>query len=162
MYSLDKFHEKSKEDIIRVLNQVKANYDSLKKDCNKLQDEKSDIKKELAKREKELTVIYKLGSLIESQNNTLLLPEILAKIVTIIPSGWQYPEITCAKITLGKDEYKTENFKTSQWRQSETVFIDNQPEGTIEVFYLEQKPDEFEGLFKRRVEFVKSNCREIG
>ncbi len=79
MYSLDKFHEKSKEDIIRVLSQVKANYNSLQQSFNKLQDEKSDIKKELAKREKELTVIYKLGSLME--NNTLLLPEILVKIV---------------------------------------------------------------------------------
>ena len=145
MYSSDNFQNKSKEELILELNQIKADYDTLKKSCGKIENEKTKIKNDLEKRKNELQTIHKLSSLLE--NNDLSLPEIVKKVVNIIPSGWQYPEITCAKITLGKEEYKTKNFNTSEWKQSESVLVDHQQTGTIEIYYLEQKPDKFEGPF---------------
>ncbi len=145
MYSLDNFQNKSKEELILELNQITANYDSLKQSFTKLKDKKSEVENRLTKSQNELQVIYKLSSVLEK--NELSLPEILAEIVKIIPLGWQYPEITCVRITLGKDEYRTENFKTSPWKQSNEIFIDDQRRGTIEIFYLDHKPDVFEGPF---------------
>ena len=51
---------------------------------------------ELAERVKELNCLFEISRLVEKRKLTL--DEILQGIVDLIPSAWQYPDITCAKI----------------------------------------------------------------
>ena len=126
-----KLQNKSKEELIRELSKLKA--------------ENFQLQKELFKQGKELNFIGEISSLVGNDN--LNLKEILQETVNLIPSGWQYPEITCARILLDNREYKTSNFKPSQWKQSESISIENKTNGVVEVFYIEEKPEEFEGPF---------------
>lgn len=67
----------------------------------------------------------------------------------LLPAAWQYPEITCARVTFEGKEYVTPNFKTSQWRQATDIFAADKKEGLVEVYYLEEKPVIDEGPFLR-------------
>ncbi|MCK4717024.1 MAG: nucleotidyltransferase domain-containing protein, partial [Thermoplasmata archaeon] len=53
----------------------------------------------------------------------------------------------CARITIGEDEYTTENFTETEWKQSSTIRIGGEEKGFIDVFYLEEKPVLDEGPF---------------
>jgi DNA-binding CsgD family transcriptional regulator len=66
-----------------------------------------------------------------------------------LPPSWQYPEITCARITFQGKTYKTEGFKVTKWRQAARIMMFNEPVGEVEVFYTQQKPALYEGPFLR-------------
>jgi PAS domain S-box-containing protein len=100
------------------------------------------LKKE---REKELRILYGLSRIIEREGITL--DEVYQELTNILPAGWQYPEITYARIVMGDSEFRTENFTESAWKQSAPVKVKGSVVGRIEVGYLEQKPKEDEGPF---------------
>ncbi|MFC1650882.1 PAS domain S-box protein [Candidatus Latescibacterota bacterium] len=100
---------------------------------------------DLGERVKELNCLFGISKLIEQKSNT---PEqIYKQSVELIPPGWQYPEITCAKITVDGKEYSTKNFKKTKWRQSSNIKISEETVGVIDVFYLKKMPDADEGPF---------------
>ncbi|KKK75387.1 hypothetical protein LCGC14_2874220, partial [marine sediment metagenome] len=70
-------------------------------------------------------------------------------IVNLIPPAWQYPEITCARILLQGKEFKTEDFETSVWNQVSNIKVYGKMNGTVEVYYTEEKPTDFEGPFMK-------------
>jgi len=100
---------------------------------------------ELGERVKELNCLYGLSNLFERPG--ISLEEILQETVELIPPSWQYPDITCARITLESLEYKTQNFKESAWRQASDILVHGTRTGVLEVFYLEEKPEIDEGPF---------------
>ena len=63
----------------------------------------------LRQRVKELNCLYGISHLVEKRG--ISLEEIIQGTVDLIPSGWQYPEITCARIIMGDQEFKTKNFR---------------------------------------------------
>ena len=75
------------------------------------------------------------------------LEKILEAIVGLIPEGWQYPEITCARITYEGREFKCPDFKETPWKQSRDLLLKGKKVGLLEVFYLEEKPAGDEGPF---------------
>jgi hypothetical protein len=77
----------------------------------------------LKERVKELNCLYSLTSIVK--NNGLSFDEALNKIVNLIPPAWQYPDITCAKITIGNKEYKTKNFSETKWSQISNIISSN-------------------------------------
>ncbi len=100
----------------------------------------------LKERVKELDCLYGLTSIVKDR--TLSTDEALQKIIKLIPPAWQYPDITCARITTDNKEYKTNNFKETKWSQVSNVIADNKKIGTLEVYYLEEKPELDEGSFQ--------------
>ncbi len=96
-------------------------------------------------RVKELNCLYSISSIVEEAEKSV--DQIMQNIVDIIPSSWQYPQITCAKITLKEGAYKTVNFKKSKWVQSTPIEIHGKKAGIVEVFYLEEKLTLYEGPF---------------
>ena len=56
-----------------------------------------------------------------------------------MPPAWQFPEVTCARITYDKQLYKTENFKETEWKLATQVEV-NEKLMEIEVYYLEDNP----------------------
>ena len=99
----------------------------------------------LGKRTKELSHLYRLSDLVTREN--ISEKDFLQELVNLIPSAWQYPEIACARIVFDKEEFKTENFRKTDWIQSSEIKIKNKPAGHIEVCYFENKPEEYEGPF---------------
>jgi light-regulated signal transduction histidine kinase (bacteriophytochrome) len=68
-------------------------------------------------------------------------------VVGFISSGWQYPQITCARITVNGKEFKTDNFKVTEWKQSSNIEVKGKKLGALEVYYLKEKPEIDEGPF---------------
>ncbi|MEF8848789.1 MAG: PEP/pyruvate-binding domain-containing protein [Candidatus Thermoplasmatota archaeon] len=100
----------------------------------------------LQERVKELNCLYGLTKIVKDE--TLSEGEALQKIVDLIPPSWQYPEDTCARININNiGTFKTDNFKETKWSQISNIFLEDKKIGTIEVYYLEEKPKRDEGPF---------------
>ena len=113
-----------------------------KKNTNRSTHEQMDKLKE---RVKELDCLYGLTEIVKNKN--LSQDEVLNKIIKLIPPAWQYPSITCSRITVEGKEYKTKNFKETKWSQVSNIIVDDKKIGTLEVYYLEEKPQVDEGPF---------------
>jgi PAS domain S-box-containing protein len=100
----------------------------------------------LGERVKELNCLYTISALVEKPG--ISLEEILRGTVEIIPPSWQFPEITGARIILGGQEFKTENFsEVSLWQQTAEIKVHDQRNGTVQVCYIEQRGQSDEGPF---------------
>ena len=100
---------------------------------------------DLKERVKELNCLWEISNLVEKPDISL---EVIIKgIVNLLPSAWQYPQITCARIILEAKEYKTKNFKETTWKQSSDIMVHQKPVGTVVVYYLEERPQRDEGPF---------------
>jgi len=100
---------------------------------------------ELKERVKELDCLYGLTEIVSDKSLTK--NEALQKIIELIPPAWQYPEITCARLTVEGKEFKTKNFKETKWSQVSNIIVDDRKIGALEVYYLEEKPQLIEGPF---------------
>lgn len=99
----------------------------------------------LGERVKELNCLYSISRLMEVSPASL--EEILQGAVDLIPPSWQYPEVACARITIGDEQYTTRGFRETEWRQVSSVNVEDGPVGSVEVCYLEKRPDSAEGPF---------------
>ncbi|MDZ7743974.1 MAG: hypothetical protein U5Q03_20130 [Bacteroidota bacterium] len=89
----------------------------------------------LMEREKELNCLYKAEAILrESTSGT---EEILKEIVKIIPSGWQFSTVCEARILYMDKEFKTEDFKETEWMQFADIVVDENIVGRIEVVYTQ-------------------------
>ncbi len=93
---------------------------------------------------KELRAINQTSRLIAQG---LSIDETLQKICNILPKSWQYPQNTAVRIRYEDKEYLTRNFRETVWIQKENFITIDNKKGTIEVFYLKEFPDCYEGPF---------------
>ena len=100
---------------------------------------------ELRERVKELDCLYSISRLLDQRD--ISEDEIIQRVVDLIPSAWQYPDITCARITLEDHESKTENFGEAVSKQTADVIVFGNIMGSLEVGYLQERPEEYEGPF---------------
>jgi len=119
----------------------------LKTYMNRIEGEQELAKKmhDLGERVKEQTLFYKTSSLI--QNDSLAISDVLQNVVNLIPPGWQYPEITGARILYGDIVISTENYRLTSWIQTSSFVTRTGKSGKVEVVYLSEKPPEHEGPF---------------
>jgi len=99
----------------------------------------------LGERVKELDCLYGLSSLVETPG--ISLAEILQGCAELLPPTCQYPQITCARITLGSREYKTGNFRETKRKLAGEIKVEGKRAGSVEVFYLEEQPKSDRGPF---------------
>jgi len=100
---------------------------------------------DLGERVKELNCLYGISQLIGRQG--MQLQEILQGAADLIPSAYQYPDVACARITLNGQEFRTQNYRETVWRQAADLLVRRQRVGALEVCYLEEKPEADEGPF---------------
>ncbi|HEY4491353.1 MAG TPA: histidine kinase, partial [Acidobacteriota bacterium] len=112
---------------------------------NNLEDDLRQCRHDLRERTKELQCIYGISSIVEDE--TLSLDEMLSRAVQFIPPAWQYPETTCARIVFNGRIYGTANFQNTRWKQSAAIVVHGKEHGTLEVCYLEERPQSDEGPF---------------
>jgi PAS domain S-box-containing protein len=101
----------------------------------------------LRERVKELNCLYGISKLVEQENITI--GEIVQGTADIIPPSWQYPEITCARIKLDGQRYRSDNFTETKWLQSQEIIVSGEKVGEIDVYYLVEKSEIDEGPFLR-------------
>ncbi|MCP4725926.1 MAG: PAS domain S-box protein [bacterium] len=127
----------------------------------KAEEERENLLDNVGKRVKELGCLYEISRLIEKPG--ISIEEILREAVNLIPSGWNYPEITCSRIVLDNKEYETKNFKRSKWKQSADIIVHEKTVGAIEVYYLKEKPELDEGPFvKEERDLINELAERIG
>jgi PAS domain S-box-containing protein len=102
-------------------------------------------KYQLFERVKELNCLHTHARLLEQPD--LALEALCQMTVDLMPPAWQYPEITCASLKVGNYRYTTTNFEATTWSLKSDVFADQEYFGSLEVFYLEAKPEAAEGPF---------------
>lgn len=103
--------------------------------------------KDLDNRIKALDCLYGISYLRDDQR--LSLEDTLQGIVDLLPPSWQFPEITCARIILDKEQYVTENFTVSPWKQVGRIRMHGETVGRVEIYYTEARPERDEGPFTR-------------
>jgi diguanylate cyclase (GGDEF)-like protein/PAS domain S-box-containing protein len=114
-----------------------------------------ELRFDLKERVKELAGLYRISEAAEEYN--LEQDQLLAKIVAEIPASYQYPEDCTARITYRGKIYETDNFRETEWMQSQELTIDDQPVGKIEVSYLSEHPKEYSGTVFLKEEFELIN-----
>ena len=117
----------------------------------------------LRERIKELNCLYDISIFRDAADFSL--DAVLQTVVDFIPPAIQYPEITCARLIFGGYEVTTKNFKDTRWKLSHEITINNKCIGTLEVCYLEEKPELDEGPFlkeaKNLINAVAENIAKI-
>jgi signal transduction histidine kinase len=104
---------------------------------------------DLGERVKELSCLYGISSLAGRQG--ISLEGILQGIVDLIPASWQYPGITAARVILEGQEFRTRDFReAATWRQAADIMVHGQRSGSVEVCYLEERPEGDEGPFLKQ------------
>ena len=123
--------------------------------------EQENLRHDMGKRIKELQCLYGIAEI--SRKPGITIDELFKETVDLLPPGWQYPEIACARITVSGNVYKTKNFKETQWTQKEDIYNNREIIGTIEICYLNEKPHEFEGPFlKEERDLINDIARQLG
>jgi PAS domain S-box-containing protein len=140
--------DKSKAELIREIKELRERIQVLESESDADRTRASlDQARALEERIKELNCLFGISHL--AQQPGITLGEIAVGTVDLIPPAWKYPSITCARIILGDQEFKTQNFRATRWKQSQTVAAYGKPVGRVEVFYLEKMPAGDEGPFLR-------------
>ena len=89
----------------------------------------------LGERVKELNCINRISAILQQYEQPLR--ERLSRVVEAIPPGWQYPEITAARIILEDESCSTSNFRMTRWRLEQEIAIKGRRCGVVEVCLLE-------------------------
>jgi PAS domain S-box-containing protein len=112
-------------------------------------------------RVKGLNCLYGLSELVEQRDITL--EGIFRGLAELMRPAWQYPEITCARVVFEDEEFKTENFKRTRWKQSADIKVHGRKAGTVEAYYLEKKPKIDEGPFlKEERKLIETITKRLG
>lgn len=116
---------------------------------------------ELGERVKELNCLYNISNLVETPG--ISLEEILQGTVNLIPPSWQHPNITCARIILEGQEFRTDNFRETVWKQVNSIVVHSEQLGTVEVSSLEARPESNEGFFlKEERSLLNAVAEQLG
>ena len=99
----------------------------------------------LDERVKVLTALYTISKLFKKPG--ISLEDIFQGAVEIIPPSWQYSEITCSRIIQNENEYKTEIFEKTNWKQSQEIVVTNKKTGILEVYISRKNQRSLKALF---------------
>lgn len=91
----------------------------------------------LGERQKELRCLYTVLTL--SNKNNLTVEQCLQGMADAMPPALQFPDITCARITLPNGQFAAGDFRDTPWRLTSPIKVKGKPLGSVEVVYLEEK-----------------------
>jgi len=116
---------------------------------------------DLGERIKELNCLYSILTI--CSNPGISMEEIFQRTVEVIPPAWQHPEITCSQIIIDDNPYKAGNFKETRWKQSSDILVTGKQVGTLDICYLEERPQMDEGPFlKEEKELINVIAEMMG
>ena len=102
----------------------------------------------LQERAKELSCLYRIDEILADAD--LPLEEAAQLLVDALPSGWMYPEICCARLSVRDlTAISCGCFAETSWFLKSPITEDDEAVGELVVFYREEKPVADEGPFLR-------------
>ena len=125
---------------------------------DRIQVGKESLDKALRERVKELDCLYRVSKSIQKNDNSIA--AVLTDLTVILPGAWQYPEITCVRVGFKEDVYTSANFQVSEWKQGANIDVFGEKYGDIEIYYLEERPNAFEGPFLKEERFMLNTIAE--
>lgn len=115
----------------------------------------------LHERVKELTCLYSIARVVE--DGTASVDAVIGRIVTLLPPGWQFPEIAVARIALDGQEYATDGFEAARRRQVARIVVNGASRGTVEVGYIADVEHAANAMFLKEEEhLIEGVARELG
>ncbi len=110
---------------------------------------------------KELECLHSITNL--SIDQKLSLEDILQRAAECIPSGFQYPEIICAKISYQNRPYTTNNFRKSKWKLASPIKVKGNEVGSVEVYYLKKPVRKIgDSFLLEKKDLIISISRQLG
>ncbi|WP_370575592.1 PAS domain S-box protein [Methanomethylovorans sp.] len=106
----------------------------------------------------EIECICKISGIIANNDN---FKYVMQQVVGTLPSGFQFPSITCIRIKVNGRIFKTSRFKITPWKLSCSCAPPGSEVVSAEVFYLDERPEADEGPFlsgERTMLFSICNC----
>jgi len=116
------------------------------------------LKIESLERLKELSTINRTTAIMKEGK---AVNETLQKVAYILPDGWQFPEFTKARIIYGRNEYLSNEFKTTGWKLSQDFTTIDNTKGSIEIYYTKSFPNADEGPFLKEERDLITNLTNI-
>jgi len=115
---------------------------------------------DLRKRVMELNCLYGISRIIGEKINSL--ETIYRDVVRLIPDGFQYPDIACARLTIGGSAYATPNWRETSSRLDNIITSQGKEVGRLEVCYIEEKPGHDDGLFlQEELSLLEAICERL-
>ncbi|GAP68916.1 pyruvate phosphate dikinase, PEP/pyruvate binding domain [Bacteroidales bacterium 6E] len=103
---------------------------------------------------KELRGINQTTKILESSRN---IEEALQRICNMLPEAMQYPHATVVRIFYHRKLFVSPGFRETEWNLKQKFELPDRKKGVIEIYYLENFPDEFEGPFlKEELELLEN------
>ena len=133
--------DKTKEQLVSALVEIRQRVAELET----LETDRKQLEIGLRERIRELDCLYKIGEIAEKPDITM--EELCQETVGILPLFWHYPEITCARITIGDNEFKTKNHRDTEWEQVSDIRVYGEIVGKVEITYLEEMLESDKGPF---------------
>jgi PAS domain S-box-containing protein len=107
--------------------------------------ENQQLIRDLGERVKELTMLHHTARLFEEPG--INLNTILSKLAFLLPSAFQFPSGTAARVRLGKHQSATTNFVESQPKLQTDFKTADGLVGSIEIVFTKDGPSGFEGSY---------------
>jgi PAS domain S-box-containing protein len=127
----------------------------------KMDEERNKHLHDYGERIKELRCLYEISKLVEKPGTSL--DEMLQETTNLLLSAWQFPDITCSRIVFETQEFRTKNFKETRWRQCSDIEVNGKKVGSVEIYYLEEKPTIAEGPFlKEERDLIDAVAERLG
>jgi PAS domain S-box-containing protein len=115
---------------------------------------------QLAERNKELNCLYTICRIVEQD---LSLEKTLQQIVNTLPSGWQHPLATCARIVLDDMLFVTDPFEETAWRLSFDLVVAGHAAGRLDVYCRPSGDnDDMPVFLEEEKELLEAVARRLG
>jgi hypothetical protein len=100
---------------------------------------------DLRERAKELACLYRVEEILGRGGRTL--DETAAEVLAVLPDGWQYPEVTVARLRVGERTFASPGFAPTPWSLAAPIHGGGRTLGALEVYYTAERPAAHEGPF---------------
>jgi len=115
----------------------------------------------LQERAKELNCLYHIEEVLRADDGSM--DDIFRRTIEAIPPGWQYPEICQVILTYDDRTLRSAEFEPTSWMLRAEITVQDSVAGALEVYYLEERPEEDTGPFlKEEVRLVNTIAELIG
>lgn len=110
---------------------------------------------------RQLQCLYAISRLMERHD--IPLQDLITKTIGLIPFAWLNPESIGVRVTLQEQEFKTDRFRETQWKQTADILLHGQSIGLLEVVYLGEKPKADIGPFlKEDKSLIEAVAERLG
>lgn len=104
---------------------------------------------DLGERVKELRCLFGISHRIETQPTE---DALLGEVVDILPQGFQYPDVTGARITTARGEFRSVNYQEGPFRMEADILVLGTRAGRIEISFFGERSRAGTGAFLKEEE----------